>query len=124
MAFIALIVLGTLVYLAFFRQTSCDVETRSHGGGCGDTAYGWLGACHRGQHKRIKRRALLTALKLRRPAPEEPARWARPPAGDRHSSPMPPPPSDRVTRPAYDCAMLVATVVGSVASLLALALQK
>ncbi|MDL4815995.1 hypothetical protein [Actinomadura opuntiae] len=119
-AFIALIFLGAFIYLAFFRQTSCDVE-RVDGGACGNTAYGWLGACHFRRHKRIKRNAILAGMTLRRPAPEPPARRYRGSERDNHEEATQISESGGVTRLAYDCAMLIATVAGSVASILALA---
>lgn len=125
-AFSLLVVLAVLVYLSFFRQTSCDVEVRSHPGGCGDTAYGWLGACHRRKHKRMKRRALLSLLNFSVSESEESPRWTRSPRGERQASPVPPPPraSEQVTRSGYDRVMLVATIIGSAASTLALVIGK
>lgn len=122
--FIILIAFSTVIYLAFFRQMHCDVE-REDGGSCGNTAYGWLGACHLGKHKRIKRNAILVGLRLRRPAPEPLPRWQR---GARRTTMQeeaaPTPESGKVTRLAYDCAMLFATIAGSIASVVALVASK
>jgi hypothetical protein len=111
-----------VLWVAFFRPTQCDVETRD-GEGCGNRARGRLRACHLTKHKRAKHDALWRTFSLRNPAIRYRIMWAHPRTGYGRETPRIDESKPRLMHPVYDGAMLAATVVGSVATVLALALQ-
>jgi hypothetical protein len=110
------------LWLAFFKRTQCDVET-GEGVGCGNPAHGRLRACHLIKHKRAKHDALWRIFGLNNPAIRYRIMWAQPRSSYGSTSPqletLPP----RVMKPLYDGTILVATVVGAAATVIALALQ-
>jgi hypothetical protein len=111
-----------VLWIAFFKKTQCDVETKS-GEACGNDAYGRLRACHLTKHKRAKRDALWAMIGRRNPASRYRILWAQPRSSYGRESPRLEESSPKVMKPVYDGTMLAATVVGSVATVLALALQ-
>ena len=115
-------VFALVLWLAFFKQTQCDVET-SNGEGCGNPAHGRLRACHLIKHKRAKRDALWGMFGLKNPAIRYRIMWAQPRSSYGRISPQPGTPPPRITRPLYDATMLVATVVGVAVTTIALAVQ-
>lgn len=118
-----LLLLVLIVWVALFKQTACDVETKNAPDGCGNTAYGRLRACHLRDHKRAKHDALFALFGLRNPTRAWRVRWTRSPAAYGRTSPAPGSTPSRVTNPLYDGAILLATIAGSVATIIALVLQ-
>jgi hypothetical protein len=115
-------IFALVLWLAFFKQTQCDVET-SNGEGCGNPARGRLRACHLIKHKRAKRDALWAMFRLKNPAIRYRVKWAQPRSSYGRISPPPETPPARLMRPLYDGTMLVATVVGAAVTVIAFALQ-
>ena len=115
-------IFALVLWVAFFKPTQCDVETRN-GEGCGNPARGRLRACHLVKHKRAKHDALWTMLKLKNPAIRYRVRWVQPRSSYGRESPQPETPEPRLMRPLYDGTMLVATVVGAAVTVVAFALQ-
>jgi hypothetical protein len=102
---LALAVLWTLVlvlWLAFFKKTQCDVETKE-GTGCGRDARGRLRSCGLVMHKRAKRDALWRVFGLRNPAIRYRIMWAQERSSYGRVSPQAEGESEpKVTRPLYD----------------------
>lgn len=73
-AFAFLVVFALTWWLGFERKTTCDVETEK-GTPCGDLAYGYLRACFRPRHKKIKRAALLSYIGIGKSNPS--IMWGR-----------------------------------------------
>jgi hypothetical protein len=111
-----------VLWLAFFKSTQCDVE-KSDGEGCGNPARGRLRACHLVKHKRAKHDALWQMFSLKNPALRYRIMWARPSSSYGRVSPQPEEQPARLMRPVYDGTMLVATVVGAAATVIAFALH-
>lgn len=111
-----------VIWVAFFKPTQCDVETRE-GEGCGNPARGRLRACHLTKHKRAKHDALWAMIGRRNPAGRYRVLWAQPRTAYGRESPRPQESAPRLMKPVYDGTMLAATVVGSVATVIALSLQ-
>jgi Ca2+/Na+ antiporter len=110
------------LWLAFFKQTQCDVET-DKGTGCGNPAHGRLRACHLIKHKRAKRDALWRIFRLNNPAIRYRIMWTQPRLSYGHVSPQVETSPPRIMKPLYDSTILIATVVGAAATVAALALQ-
>lgn len=124
-AWVALAILWVFVlvlWVAFFKRTQCDVETGA-GEGCGKNARGRLRACDLVKHKRAKNDALWRLVGLRNPASRYRVKWAEPRSSYGLESPQVEESPPRLMKPGYDRTMLVATVVGSVATVIALTLQ-
>jgi hypothetical protein len=115
-------IFSLVLWIAFFKPTQCDVETRD-GEGCGNPARGRLRACHLVKHKRAKHDALWTMLKLKNPAIRYRVMWAQPRSSYGRESSQPETAPPRLMRPVYDGTMLAATVVGAAVTVLAFALQ-
>jgi hypothetical protein len=112
----------SVLWVAFFKPTQCDVE-KDNGEGCGNPARGRLRACHLIKHKRAKHDALWAMFGLKNPAIRYRVKWAQPRSSYGRVSPEPETPPPRLMRPVYDGAMLVATVLGMIATGTALVLQ-
>jgi hypothetical protein len=110
-----------IMWMAFVMPTYCDVQNKTDGEGCGNPVRGKLRACR--LHKRQKHDALWAMFRLRNPAQRYRVMWAR--ASSRHPNvtPSPADATPRVLNPLYDGAMLVATVIGSIATVFALMVQ-
>jgi hypothetical protein len=115
-------IFALVLWVAFFKPTQCDVETRN-GEGCGNPARGRLRACHLVKHKRAKHDALWTMLKLKNPAIRYRVMWAQPRSSYGRESPQPETTPPRLMKPLYDGIMLAATVVGAAVTVVAFALQ-
>jgi hypothetical protein len=115
-------IFALVLWLGLFKATQCDVET-SNGQGCGNQAHGRLRACHLVKHKRAKHDALWTMLRLKNPAIRYRIMWAQPRSNYGRVSAQPETSPPRLMRPVYDATMLVATVVGAAATVLAFAVE-
>ncbi len=111
-----------VLWLAFFKQTQCDVE-KDDGEGCGNPAHGRLRACHLRKHKRAKNDALWAMFDLRNPASRYRIKWAQPRSSYGRVSPQAEESEPKVTRPLYDGTMLAATVVGAIVAVVTFSLQ-
>jgi hypothetical protein len=120
-AFILVILLSILVWVSFFVRTSCDVENKTDGEPCGNPVRGRLRACS--WHRRQKRDALWAVLGMANPAIRYRIMFARSTGYGRTTPTMPGGPSPTVTRPTYDCVMLVSTVAAAAAAIVALAVR-
>jgi hypothetical protein len=116
-------VLLVIVWLAFVRRTPCDVENKSGRGACGNDARGALRACYRSEHKRAKRDALFALFGLDNPGRRWRIMWSRDRSPGGRSSPPPSTVPSKVTRPLQDALMLVATVAGSIATIITTVIQ-
>jgi len=119
-AFAGILVL--LLWLGFVHPTSCDVENKNGRGSCENTAYGALRACHLPAHRRAKRDALWAYVGLRNPGRRWRIMWSRGQSVGRRS-PVPDSRPATLTRPVYDGVMLIAAVVSTAATVIALAIQ-
>ena len=111
-----------VLWLAFFKQTQCDVE-KDDGEGCGNPAHGRLRACHLRKHRRAKNDALWAMFGLRNPAIRYRIKWAQPRSSYGRVSPPAKESEPKVTRPLYDGTMLAATVVGAIVAVVTFSLQ-
>jgi hypothetical protein len=115
-AYVTFLVLCVVFWIAFVRRTTCDVLTTS-GRGCRNNARGALGACGFNSHRRLKRRAILLKLGLRRASPPPTVWGTGQPSGP--GGPVEGPMFElepRLGRSAYDITMLVATLISTVAT--------
>jgi hypothetical protein len=110
-----------VLWISFFKRTICDVETKARNDGCGNAVRGRLRGCR--LHRREKRDALWALLGLRNPGQRYRVMWARPSSTYGHATPSPEVGEPRVSRPLYDGSMLVATIFGSLGTLVGVALQ-
>ncbi len=69
-------IFALVLWVAFFRSTACDVETKD-GDGCGNPAHGALRACHLTKHKRAKHDALWRIFGRSNPAIQYRIKWAQ-----------------------------------------------
>ncbi len=111
-----------VLWVAFFKRTQCDVETAA-GEGCGNPARGRLRACHLVKHKRAKHDALWAMVGRGNPATRYRLKWVQPRSTYGRVSPQVDPAPLRLMRPVYDAAMLAATVVVAIATVVTLSLQ-
>ena len=63
-AFAVFLIFVLILWVAFFKQTQCDVETAS-GEGCGNPAQGRLRACRSGKAQESQERRLMGDLQVR-----------------------------------------------------------
>jgi Ca2+/Na+ antiporter len=119
---IVLWLFALVLWVAFFKQTQCDVETAA-GRGCGNPAHGRLRACHLVKHKRAKHDALWAMVNLRNPAMRYRIKWAQPRSSYGIESPQIEEATPHLMRPVYDGTMLAATILVAIAAITTLALQ-
>lgn len=112
-----------ILWLAFFKKTVCDVQLKGRRDGCGNDAFGHLRACRRADHKRAKRDALFALFGLTNPTRAWRIMWARSGSSYGRVSPTVEPVEPRITRPWHDGTILVATVAGSIAAVVQVAMQ-
>ena len=116
------LIFTTVVWVAFFKKTQCDIEL-DNGEGCGNTAYGRLRACHLVKHKRAKHDALWAMMRLKNPAVRYRIKWAQSRSSYGRESVRPEEEAAKVTHPFYDGTMLGATVIGAVVAVVTLGIQ-
>ncbi len=116
-------IFALVLWVAFFRSTACDVETKD-GDGCGNPAHGALRACHLTKHKRAKHDALWRIFGRSNPAIQYRIKWAQQRSNYGRETPrLEESGQPRLMKAGYDATMLAATVVGSIATVIALSLQ-
>ncbi|MCA1694125.1 MAG: hypothetical protein LC749_05010 [Actinobacteria bacterium] len=115
------LMLSLVLWISFFRRTICDVETKARNDGCGNPVRGRLRGCY--LHRREKRDALCALLGLRNPGRRYRVMWTRPGSTYGRATPSPQVEEPHLGRPLYDGTMLVATIIGSLGTLAALAVQ-
>jgi hypothetical protein len=122
---VCFVVLLIFFWVAVFMPTTCDVAKKSGIGSCGNNCRGYLRACWIRDHKRQKRRAILSWFGIRiGPTKvwhrEMPAQSAAYPMGSPWEVTVVP----RLGRDAYDKAILALTAAGVVGTFLGLVVAR
>jgi hypothetical protein len=115
-----IVIFAFTVWLLFFKETWCDVET-SKGTGCRRPVKGKLKACR--YHKREKRDALWALFRLINPGRLIRIMWSRTPGQPANITPTPVDLTPRILNPAYDAAILIAAVVSAAGTLITVFVQ-